>query len=131
MSIQTHLSMLIDLATIDDDFDEKEKYMVYMIGKANGLSKGDVDDLIENPHPLENIGSLSFDQKFEYLFNIIQLMKIDHEVFITEIHYCEDMAERLGFDRGVIGTLSKHIYADPSITGDRESLKKSAQKYLK
>jgi len=123
--------MLIDLATIDDYFDEKERYMIYMIGKANGLSQNDVDNLIETPHPLKNIETLLFDQKFEYLFNIIQLIKIDYEVFLTEIYYCEDMAERLGFDRGIIGTLSKNIYADPSITGDRESLKSRAQKYLK
>ncbi len=123
--------MLIHLATIDDYFDEKERHMIYMIGKANGLSQNNVDNLIENPHPLKNIETLSFDQKFEHLFNILQLIKIDYEVFLTEIHYCEDMAERLGFDRGIIGTLSKNIYADPSITGDRESLKSRAQKYLK
>jgi len=123
--------MLIDLATIDDDFDSKERYMIYMIGKANGVSKEEVDDLIENPHPLGNIETLSFDQKFEYLYNIIQLMKIDHEVFLTEIHYCEEIAERLGFDRKVVGQLSKNIYADPSISTDREQLKSRAQKYLR
>ncbi|MEQ9423951.1 MAG: TerB family tellurite resistance protein [Cyclobacteriaceae bacterium] len=131
MSIQTHLSMLIDLATIDEDFDEKEKTMIYMIGKANGMTEADIDQLVENPHPLDNLETLSFDQKFEYLFNIVQLMKIDHEVFLSEIHYCEDMAEKLGFNRKVIGELSKSIYADPSITGDRERLKKKVQKHLK
>ena len=25
-------------------------------------------------------------------------MKIDHEVFLSEIHYCEDIAEKLGFN---------------------------------
>lgn len=131
MSIQTHLSMLIDLATIDDDFDAKERHMIYMVGKANGLSKEEVDDLIENPHPFENIDTLSFDQKFEFLVNIIQLMKIDHEVFLSEIQFCEEMAERLGFDRKVVGQLSKNIYADPSITTDREELRSRALKYLK
>jgi len=131
MSIQTHLSMLIDLATIDEDFDEKEKHMIYMVGKANGMTEAEIGDLIENPHKIEHPETLSFDQKFEYLFNIVQLMKIDHEVFLSEIHYCEDMAEKLGFDRKVIGELSKGIYADPSITSDRERLKKKIEKYLK
>ena len=130
MSIQTHLSMLIDLATIDDDFDEKERQMIYMIGKANGMTKEQVDELVNNPHPIEHVESLSFDEKFEYLFNIVQLMKIDHEVFLSEIHYCEDMAERLGFDPKVVGELSKGIYADPSITSDREVLKKKVEKHL-
>ena len=123
--------MLIDLATVDDDFDDKERHMIYMVGKANGMAASEVDELIENPHPIENVERLSFEQKFEYLFNIVQLMKIDHEVFLSEIHYCEDMAERLGFDRKVIGELSKGIYADPSITSDRERLKKKVEKHHK
>ena len=131
MSIKTHLSMLIDLATIDDDFDAKEKHMIYMIGKANGMTEVEIDDLVKNPHPIENVETLSFEQKFEYLFNIVQLMKIDHEVFLSEIHYCEDMAEKLGFDRKVIGELSKGIYADPSITSDRERLKKKVEKHIR
>ena len=131
MSIQTHLSMLIDLATVDEDFDAKEKHMIYMIGKANGMTEAEVDELVENPHPIENVETLSFDEKFEYLFNIVQLMKIDHEVFLSEIQYCENMAEKLGFNKKVVGELSKGIYADPSITSDRERLKKKVEKHLK
>ncbi len=130
MSIQNHLSMLIDLATIDENFDEKEKHMIYMIGKTNGMTEAEIDELVANPHEIEHPESLSLDQKFDYLFNIVQLMKIDHEVFLSEIHYCEDMANKLGFNKKVIGELSKGIYADPSITSDRERLRKKVEKHL-
>ena len=107
--------------------DETEK----LARRAKAGDRSAFDELIENPHKIEHPETLSFDQKFEYLFNIVQLMKIDHEVFLSEIHYCEDMAEKLGFDRKVIGELSKGIYADPSITSDRERLKKKIEKHLK
>lgn len=129
MSIKGHLSTLIKLATVDGSFDGEEKMHIYMIGKANGVTEKEIEELIENPEPLQNIDSMSEDQKFDLLYNIVQLMKIDSQVFLSEIKYCEDLAEKLGFKRKVISTLSSRIYSDPSITTDVESLKKAVKKY--
>jgi len=35
------------------------------------------------------IPTLSDDEKFEYLYNIVQLMKIDSQVYLSEINFCE------------------------------------------
>lgn len=58
-------------------------------------------------------------------------MKADGQVFKSEIVFCEDMAERLGYNRRVVAELSSKIYSDPSITADRDSLKEKAAKYLR
>jgi predicted regulator of amino acid metabolism with ACT domain len=58
-------------------------------------------------------------------------MKIDGEVFLTEIRYCEQVAEKLGYDKKVVKKMASRIYSDPSITGNRESLMKEASKFLK
>ena len=129
MSIESHLSMLIGLAKADDDFASDEKELIYMVGQANGLSKDDIDKLVDNPIPMSPISSMSEDEKFEHLYNVVQLMKIDSQVYLSEIKYCEDVAVRLGFKKKVIGTLSSRIYSDPSITTDKESLKKAIRKY--
>ena len=129
MSIQSQLSELISLANIDGDFDGKEKTHIYMLGKANGLSKEEVDDLIVNPVPLPPVSTMSPDDKFDYLYNIVQLMKIDSQVYLSEIKYCEDLAEKLGFKRKVISTLASRIYSDPSITANIASLKKAVKKF--
>ena len=57
-------------------------------------------------------------------------MKIDNEVFLSEIKYCEDMAEKLGFKKKVVKTMSARIFSDPAITANRELLKKEAKKLL-
>jgi uncharacterized membrane protein YebE (DUF533 family) len=129
MSIKGHLSVLIKLATADGSFDGEEKAHIYMIGKANGITEAEIDNLVEHPEPLENIEAMSEDQKFDILFNIVQLMKIDSKVFLSEIKYCEEMAEKLGFKRKVISKLSSRVYSDPSITGNIESLKAMVQKF--
>ncbi|WP_421874317.1 TerB family tellurite resistance protein [Marinoscillum sp.] len=132
-NLETHLKSLIQLAVTDQNFTQVEKMLIYSIGKAHKVPETHIDQLIEEN--LVNKGNqdlqfsaLSFDDKFEYLYNIIQLMKIDNEVFLSEIKYCEDMAEKLGFKRKVVKTMSSRIFSDPSITSDREKLKTEVKK---
>ncbi|MFY0688339.1 MAG: TerB family tellurite resistance protein [Cyclobacteriaceae bacterium] len=129
MSIKSQLSTLIELAKIDGDFDGKEKLHILMVGRANGMSEAEIKEIVENPVPIPDLNTLSDDEKFDYLYNIIQLMKIDSQVYLSEIKYCEDIAEKLGFKKKVVSALSSRIYSDPSITADVQSLKKAVKKY--
>jgi hypothetical protein len=83
-----------------------------------------------DPHDRPNLSMLTFDEKFEYLYNIIQLMKIDKEIFLSEIKYCEEIASRLGFETKVVGKMSSMIFSDPSITTNREKLKQEVKKFI-
>ena len=129
MSIKSKLSVLVQLANIDGDFAGEEKDLIYMIAKANGVSKEAINNLIEHPEPLPPLSTLSDEDKFEYLYHIVQLMKIDRQIYLSEIKYCEEMAEKLGFKKKVISSLSAKIYSDPMITSNLESLKKEIKKY--
>jgi len=129
MSIKSKLSVLVQLANIDGDFAGEEKDLIYMIAKANGVSKEEVHDLIDKPEPLPPLSTLSDDDKFEYLYHIVQLMKIDNQVYLSEIKFCEEMAEKLGFKKNVIADLSARIYSDPAITSDVTSLKREIKKH--
>jgi uncharacterized membrane protein YebE (DUF533 family) len=130
-TIKAQLSTLIELAKIDGDFDGQEKLHILMVGRANGLSEAEIREIVENPIPLPDLNTLSSDDKFDYLYNIVQLMKIDSQVYLSEIKYCEELAEKLGFKKKVISTLSARVYSDPSITADIESLRKAVKKLEK
>jgi uncharacterized tellurite resistance protein B-like protein len=129
--IHEKLNMLINLAASDNTVADKEAKLIHMIGQANGVSKDEVNEMLKNPKPLGDLSTLTPDQKFEYLYYVVQLMKIDGQVFKSEIAFCENVAERLGYKKGVIGELSSKIYSDPSITADRDLLRNKAQKFLK
>ena len=124
------LNMLINLAASDSLIAEKEARHLMIIGKAAGLSKDEIEEMMKNPSPIGSFDTLSDDQRFEYLYNIIQLMKIDGQVFKSEIVFCEEIAGRLGYNKKVVGELSTQIYSDPAITANREGLRRKAQKYL-
>lgn len=131
-----HLRMLVRLALSDQKFSDIEKGLIVSIGKAHRLPEEEIQSLITEELSQKStlniaFNALSFDDKFEYLYDIIQLMKIDNEVFLSEIRFCEQMAENLGFDKKVVKKLSARIYGDPSITADRHNLKMLAQKFLR
>ena len=129
MSIKSQLSMLIGFANADEDFADNEKDLIMMIGKANGVTEEDIMKLIETPEPMPSLTALSDDEKFDFLYNVVQLMKVDSQVYLSEIKYCENIAEKLGFKKKVISLLSSKIYSDPTITTDRARLQADAMKY--
>jgi hypothetical protein len=129
MSIKSKLSVLVQLANIDGDFAGEEKDLIYMIAKANGIKEEEIDHMVENPEPLPPLSTLTDDDKFEYLFHLVQLMKIDSQVYLSEIKYCEELAEKLGFKKKVISELSSRVYSDPAIASNVEALKREVKKH--
>jgi uncharacterized tellurite resistance protein B-like protein len=129
--IQDTLNVLINLAASDLSIGDKEAKTIHMIGKANGMTKEEVTAMIEKPQPIGNLSGFTEDQKFENLYHLIQLMKSDGQVFRSEMHFCEEIAEKLGYKKQVVAELSSKIYSDPTITSDRKSLMARAHKFLK
>jgi uncharacterized membrane protein YebE (DUF533 family) len=128
---KTELNILINLASSDGKIEERESKLIRMVAKANGLSKEETDDLMNSPKPIENVSALTSDEKFEHLYYLIQMMKMDGQVFKSEITFCENIAEKMGYKKGIVAELSSHIYSDPSITADREMLRKKAEKFIR
>jgi len=125
------LNVLINLAASDKSVADRESKLIQLIAKANGIPKEEVDTMLRNPKPIGNIVSLTADEKFEHLYYLIQLMKMDGQVFRSEIVFCEQIAEKLGFKKAVVGEISQHVYSDPTITADRDMVKAKALKFLK
>jgi uncharacterized membrane protein YebE (DUF533 family) len=128
---KAELNVLINLAASDKNVAERESKLIQAIAKANGISKEEVDQMMNNPKPINNITSLTQDEKFEHLYYLIQLMKMDGQVFRSEVVFCEQIAGKLGYKKGVVAEISQHVYSDPSITADREMIKQKAEKFLK
>ncbi len=129
--LHKELSLMIQLAISDNELAEREEKLIYSLGKLNGVSEEEIKRLIKNPDPIGPVETLSNDEKFQYLYMVIQMMKVDGQIFKSEIEFCKDLAEKLGFKKSVVGELSSKIYSDPGITADREELKKTAFKYLR
>lgn len=96
------LNILIQLAEADKHFAKIEREMIFKIARERNFPEGEVLELIRNPQPIDSLGALSQDQKFEYLMSSIELVFADQNVFESEIIFCKNIAIKLGFKKGVI-----------------------------
>jgi hypothetical protein len=76
---------------------------------ANGVSIDDVSPLFSQRHDIIVPDDLNRDQKFNYIFSLVQLMKIDERLYKDEIKYCSKVASKLGYDEKVMFELMLHV----------------------
>ena len=127
--ITRQLNILIQLATADGKLAGKERKLIEHIANVNNIGTEQITELLNRPEPISDMQYLSNEERFEYLYMVIQLMKVDGQVFKSEIVFCEEIATKLGYRKKVVAELSKNIYSDPSITADREMLIEKANKF--
>jgi uncharacterized tellurite resistance protein B-like protein len=96
------LNILIQLAEADKHFAKIEREMIFKIAKDRNFSEEAVHNLIKNPEPIDSLGALSTEQKFDYLYSALELVFADHHVFENEIIFCKNIAIKLGFKKNII-----------------------------
>jgi len=107
------LNVLIQLAEADKHFSSLEREKIFELAKKRNFPFEGVKELIKNPEPIESLGALSNDQKFEYLYSCIDLMLVDKRIFESEIKFCISVAIKLGFNKNVVDFLQREIYNFP------------------
>lgn len=127
--LKMQLNVLIHLAMVDGSITIEEQQCLERIAESRGVTEAELSELIRNPKPLESFGALSDDLKFEYLYSIVHLMNVDHDVDKREIHFCQNMALRLGYYKEVIDELWSEILDNKDLKEDKEELKRKIQRY--
>jgi uncharacterized tellurite resistance protein B-like protein len=123
---QRQLNILIRLAEADKHFAKSEREMIFRIAKERHFPEEVVNNLIKSPEPIDSLGALSFEQKFDYLISCIDLVFADHNVFESEIIFCKSIAIKLGFKKAIID-----FFVDNYPDKTKEELKEIAfQEYL-
>ena len=91
---KAELNVLINLAASDKNVADRESKLIHLIAQANGISKDEINHMLKNPQPIHSSSALTPDEKFEHLYNLIQLMKMDGQVFRSEVVFCDQIADR-------------------------------------
>ncbi|MGC1243848.1 MAG: TerB family tellurite resistance protein [Chryseosolibacter sp.] len=130
MSDLSRMKLLINLAKVDGQVADKEKNYLISIGRANGIYPDEIYPLFTQNHEVVVPANLTDDQKFELIFSLIQLMKLDERMYREEIQFCGQVAERLGYNRNVMFELLSQVKSGGMATNEMESLKKLTQTFL-
>jgi uncharacterized tellurite resistance protein B-like protein len=130
MALLEQLKLLVNLARIDGDMAEREKTYITNIGKANGFPESSVSTLFYQSHEIIIPDNLTDDQRFEYIFSLVQLMKIDERLYQEEIKFCSKIAARLGYAQDVLFELMLKVKSTDT-DADKMALKLLTQQYLR
>ncbi len=130
LSTKEQINILVHLSMADNHLAEEETKMIHKVGERNGLTRKEIDQIIKNPKPIPNLKGLQEKEKFDYLYNVIFLMKVDGKIFQSEIKFCEKVATAMGYKPSVIAELSGRIFSDDSMPVNWDELLKVANKHL-
>jgi uncharacterized tellurite resistance protein B-like protein len=129
-TIHTQLNILVQLAKVDGVVVQEEIDLIHEIGKAHGLTEEEITACFDNNAPIGDLSGLSDDEKFEYVYSIVQLMKIDGRLYDEEIKFCGRVAGKLGYDEEVLFELMLKIYSDNHLSAEKNEIKKRVQEHL-
>lgn len=126
----SQLKILINLALIDGEVAEREKKYIFNIGVANGLLPEDIMPLFDQEHEVFLPDNLSEDQRFNYIFSLVRLMKIDERLYQDEIKYCSKIASKLGYEQDIMFELMLNVKSTTMNDDEVNKLKEMARKYF-
>jgi hypothetical protein len=114
MAALQQLKLLITLANIDGEIGEKERRFLLNIGTANGFLVAEILPMFIQEHRMIIPDDLTPDEKFEYIYSLVQLMKIDEKLFAEEIKYCGVVLSKLGYKPELMIELLLKVQASQS-----------------
>jgi len=125
-----HLKLLVSLARVDGEVVEKEKQYIINIGQANHFLVSEILPLFASDHEQFVPEKLTKDEKFDYIFTLVQLMRIDGRIYQDEIKYCAQVASRLGYQRDLLFELMLKVQEVGQSKDDVSELKRLTSEYL-
>ena len=126
---QKQISLLINLAARDGNIDQKELNLIYSIGSSHGLSKEEIKVLVDNPKEIKDLDDLAEEDRFDCLYNLVHLMKVDGQIFDEEISYCMSMAKKLRYPLEAVMELYSLVHANVKLTREINTLKSKYSKH--
>lgn len=130
MNDLSRMKLLINLAKVDGQVADNEKNHLISIGRANGIYPDEIYPLFTQSHDVVVPEDLSDDQKFDLIFSLIQLMKLDERMYREEIAFCGQVAAKLGYNKQVMFELLSEVKSGGMDANEVESLKKLIQQFL-
>ena len=128
--IKGHLCNLAALAKADGHIDDREMNFIITVGKKNGVSASDVRKIVLGKSGGESDVPSNDSERFDQIFDLVDMMLADGVVDETEMDFCIVMAEKLGFRKAIVGVLVRKISQGVKDAMPRERIKEESLSFL-
>lgn len=87
----------------------RSTHLIQKIADESNFPEDELARLMRTPEPIGSLGALSSNQRFEYLYSIVELMILEKVEVQNEVLFCERLALDLGFNRNAIDFIRQEI----------------------
>lgn len=92
-----HFTHLIQIALADGQIENSELEMLYRAGNKMGLTKEEINSLLENSKKSAFIPPYELSKRFGQLYDIVKMVYADGQVNNNEMRLATSLATKLGF----------------------------------
>ncbi|OGX87070.1 tellurite resistance TerB family protein [Hymenobacter glacialis] len=128
--VKGHLLNLAALAKADGHIDAREMNFIVAVGKKNGMSSAEVQALVSADKGDNTELPTNDSERFDQIFDLVDMMLADGVVDETEMDFCIVMAEKLGFRKAIVGVLVRKISQGVKDGIPRERIKEESTSFL-
>jgi uncharacterized membrane protein YebE (DUF533 family) len=94
----TQIANLIKLAKADGELDHREVMLIYGIAQKNGVSKFEMDEIIERADSIETSVPADESEKIRYFYQLLVLSTVDSNVDDDEVKLLTKIGAELKLD---------------------------------
>jgi len=127
---KSHIMNLVQLAKADGKISKSESGLLVKIGERNGVSAEEVFEMVDASDDFFYKKPENDEQRFDQLYDLVDMMRIDGEVSPKEVEYTIEIAEKMGIRKAVAWILVQALVEGLSIGKSKKSLKRAASEYL-
>jgi uncharacterized membrane protein YebE (DUF533 family) len=121
--IKSHLLNLAALAKADGHIDAREMNFITAVGKK-------VQALVSGSKGANNDLPTTDSERFDQIFDLVDMMLADGIVDETEMDFCIMMAEKLGFRKAIVGVLVRKISQGVKDGLSKDRIKEESNSFL-
>lgn len=127
---KSHLRNLVALAKLDGHVAKEEFSFLLKVGERNGVTSNEVKKMISRTTTIKVSKPVDDSERFDIIFDLIQMTLADGVMDESEIDYCIDMAAKLGFRPAISGVLVRKISVDIMDGLDKNAIKDKVTSFL-
>ena len=127
---KNHIMNLVQLAKADGKISKSESGLLIKIGERNGVSAEEVFEMVDSSDDFFYKKPETDGQRFDQLYDLVEMMRIDGEVSPKELEYTTDIAEKMGVRKAVAWILVQSLVDGMALELPKDELKAKAAEYL-
>jgi len=126
---KNHIKNLLALAHADGTIHEKEKALLFKIGKKYGLKDRQVQELVDSKERFQVNVPDNHQDKMNVLYDLMLMVYADGVVEKSEIAFCEDVVKKFGMKKGIVSWLLEEVFekGTPPPAEDWNEMKQEAR----